>query len=99
MKKLIFDFIVSPLSVFENPFYNYIIITIIGLLAFYVAWNIVGKLGIRGKLGSLLHWIIRIITFVSIWFLCIIILLLTLFMLKKYAKKHSNSVLNKKIRK
>lgn len=116
MKKLIFDFIISPLSVFENPFYNYIIITIIGLLAFYVAWNIVRNLGIRGEFGSLLHWAIRTIAFVSIWFLCctvinmvlfiiaqwtyiliIIIVLLTLFILKKYSKKHPNSILNKKI--
>ena len=84
MKKLFFDFIVSPFSVFENPFYNYIIITIIGLLAFHISWNIVGKLGIRGELGSLLHWTIRIIAFVTIWFLCCIIINFILFIISQW---------------
>ena len=30
MKRFIFDFITSPFSLFENPFYDYIAIAVIG---------------------------------------------------------------------
>lgn len=34
MKRFIFDLIISPFSLFDNPFYNYIAMAIVGVLAF-----------------------------------------------------------------
>lgn len=33
MKKFMFEMITSPLSLFENPIYNYVAMTIIGYIA------------------------------------------------------------------
>lgn len=116
MKKILFDLMTSPLSLLENPIYNYIAMAIIGLVAFKIAFYLVGELGLRGEAGSIVHWIIRIIAFVIIWMLCCVtikiiifiaknwivvltsaMLLLILFLLRIYAEKHDNSILNKKI--
>lgn len=70
MKRMLFELLVSPLSISDNYFVNYIVIALIGLIAFKVAFKIVGDIGVRGGIGSLLHWTIRIITFVLIWGFC-----------------------------
>jgi len=62
--KQIYELITYPLSVIENPFYDFILLTIIGLISFVVAWNFVGESGIRGKAGSILHWTVRLIIMV-----------------------------------
>ena len=67
MKKFIFDYIVSSLTLFDNSLLNYIAMAIIGIFSFRIAFSIVGKIGIRGELGSIFHWIIRLIVFVLIW--------------------------------
>lgn len=55
MKKIIFDLITASYSLFDNPFYNYIAMLIVGSIAFAIAWNLVGEIGARGELGSILH--------------------------------------------
>ena len=116
MKSFIFDLITSPLSLFENPIYNYIAMGLIGTIAFAVAYRAVGELGLRGEAGSIAHWIIRFFVFVLIWLLCCIaikiitfimnnwlviiisiVLLLIVYLMKKYADSHPESKLNKKI--
>ena len=116
MKKFIFDFITSPFSLFENPFYDYIAIAVIGYIAYKIAYGIVGDIGLRREVGSIAHWIIRFIVFVTIWLVsCIIIkaitfiinnwiivticviMLLMLYIAKKYADAHPDSILNKKL--
>lgn len=116
MKKFIFDFITSPFSLFENPFYDYIAIAVIGYIAYKIAYGIVGDIGLRREAGSIAHWIIRFIVFITIWLVsCIIIkaitfiinnwiivticviMLLMLYIVKKYADAHPNSILNKKL--
>ena len=116
MKSFIFDLITSPLSLFENPIYNYIVMSIIGLVAFVIAYRTVGEMGLRGEAGSRVHWIIRLFITFFLWLVgCIIIktitfitdnilvsiicifLLLFVWLLKKYANKHSKCFLNKKI--
>ncbi len=79
MKKFIFDLITSSYSLFENPFYNYIAMFIVGSIAFAIAWNLVGEIGARGELGSILHWIIRFIAFIIIWFIFSILISIILF--------------------
>lgn len=116
MKSFIFDLITSPFSLFENPFYNYIAMAIIGAVAFGIAYRAVGELGLRGEAGSNAHWIIRFFVFVLIWLLCCIaikvitfiinnwlviiislIMILIVFIMKKYTDSHPESKLNKKI--
>lgn len=116
MKKFIFDLITSPLSLFENSFYNYIAMAIIGVIAFKIAFYIFGEIGLRGEAGSIVHWIIRLFAFAFIWLLCCIIinvikfilnnwiiilisaiLLVIIYVLYKYSKKHPQSILNKKL--
>ncbi len=116
MKKFIFDFITSPFSLFENPFYDYIAIAVIGYIAYKIAYSIVGDIGLRREAGSIAHWTIRFIVFVAIWLVsCIIIkaitfiinnwitvticaiMILIVYIAKKYADSHPESILNKKL--
>lgn len=116
MKKFFFDLITSPFSLFENPIYDYLVMTLIGAIAFVIAYRTVGELGLRGEAGSIAHWVIRFIVFSVIWVLCCLlirivyyikdnwitilicaIMLLLIFVAKKYANGHPNSFLNKRI--
>ena len=65
MKKTIFDLIAASFSLFENPIYNYTAMTIIGLIAFKLAFGFVGKSELRGEAGSIVHWIIRFLNLAS----------------------------------
>ena len=53
--------------------------TIIGSLAFIVAWNFVGETGIRGKAGSILHWTVRIIVMFLLCFITSLVIKLAIF--------------------
>lgn len=59
--KQLYELLTYPLSVIEDPFWDFVLLTIIGSISFAIAWNFVGETGIRGKTGSIFHWIIRII--------------------------------------
>ena len=48
MKKIIFDLLTSPLNVSDNYLIDYIIMAMIGFVAFKMAFKIVGDTGIRG---------------------------------------------------
>lgn len=50
MKKFLFELITSPVSLFENHIYDYIVMAIIGYIAYKVAFGAVGDLGLRGFL-------------------------------------------------
>ena len=67
--KQLYEMLTYPLSIIEDPFWDFVLMTIIGSLAFIVAWNFVGETGIRGKAGSILHWTVRIIV---MFLLCLI---------------------------
>ena len=59
---------------FDDAIYNYITLSIVGIIALKVAWNFVGKLYdygiITGKsLGSIIHWTIRLITFIFLFYI------------------------------
>lgn len=78
--KFLFEFVTEQFSLFENILYNYIAMVAVGFIAFSIAFRMVGTLYrldiIDGKfIGSLLHWIIRLIVFVVlIMFVSIVIL-------------------------
>ena len=72
MLKLLFEFLTSSFSVSENPISNYIIMAVVGYIAFLMAYNIVGWFYytdiIEGKgVGQILHWVIRLFIFVIIY--------------------------------
>lgn len=93
MKKFLFDLITSPLSLFENPFYNYIAMAIIGFIAFIIAFGIVGDLGLRGEAGSIVHWIIRLFVFVFIWLVCCVAIELITFIINNWIIITINAIL------
>ena len=69
----IFDRFTDPLTLPIEPLYEWIILGIIGLVAYAASFRIVGDMYDSGSisgsfLGSLFHWIIRLFIFVPIWF-------------------------------
>ena len=64
---LLYELITFPLSLFDNPIYDIIVMSIIGSISFTIAWRITGDLDIGGGLGSIVHWTIRLISTLIIW--------------------------------
>lgn len=58
---------------FDNVIYNYIIMAVIGLIAFEIAWKFVGNLYskdliVSKNLGSFIHWTVRLIVFLGVFY-------------------------------
>ena len=77
--KQLYELLTYPLSIIEDPFWNFVLMTIIGSLSFIVAWNFVGEIGIRGKAGSILHWTVRIIVMFLLCFITSLVIKLVIF--------------------
>lgn len=82
--KPVFEMITGEYVLFDNIIYNYITLSIVGIIALKVAWDFVGKLYdygiIMGKLsGSIIHWTIRLITFIVLFYILSGIIWLTKF--------------------
>lgn len=80
--KPIFEMITGEYILFENIIQNYIAMTIIGIIAFSIAWKTVEKLYqnhiIEGKIiGSIIHWSVRLIVFLIVFYIAIGFLWLT----------------------
>lgn len=72
--KFLFEYIVDSFSLLENPLDDYVVMAIIGIISYAIAYGLVGKLYnyhmIDGRgAGHILHWIIRLIVFVIIFYL------------------------------
>lgn len=63
MYKLIFEFLTEPLGLPVQWYWEYIILAIIGTIAFKIAWEI----SPGGRFGSEIHWTVRIVAFVVLW--------------------------------
>jgi CHASE2 domain-containing sensor protein len=60
---LFFDLLTDPLGLPINPIWEYVILLVIGEMAFRIAWDASpGGFG-----GSTIHWLVRIIVFAVIW--------------------------------
>jgi len=70
MIKVIFNLLISPLTISNNYLFNYLVTSLIGFIAFKIAFKVVGDIGFRGEMGSIMHWIIRFIVFLALWFIC-----------------------------
>ena len=72
MFKLFFELLTDPLGLPIDWIYEYIILGVIGVIAYLFAFNTVGNLYnsemIYGRFsGSLFHWIIRLFAFCLLW--------------------------------
>ena len=72
MLKFLFEYITNPLAINIDPIYEYIILFVIGTIAYVVAFRKVGQLYDRGFisgsiLGSIVHWTIRLVLFILMW--------------------------------
>lgn len=79
LKKMFFELLISPLTISDNYFVNSIIVSVLGFIAFKVAFKIVGDIGARGEVGSLLHWSIRLMVFFVLWFSCCVAVIIIRF--------------------
>lgn len=59
----VFDFLTNPLGLPINPLWEYLILLVIGAIAFQIAWNI----SPGGAFGSFIHWSTRLVVFVILW--------------------------------
>ena len=71
----VFDLVTSPFGLPVNPICEYIILAVIGLIAYKVAYALAGYFGTDSYNRKGLHWIIRILIFIVLWavvrFLCV----------------------------
>ena len=63
MLKFLFGVLTDPLGLPIDAIWEYLILAVIGAIAFGIAWNI----SPGGELGSLIHWVVRLIAFVILW--------------------------------
>ena len=63
MLKFIFTLLTDPFTLPVNPIWEYLILTILGILAFQIGW--VASPG--GALGSIIHWSVRLMAFLALW--------------------------------
>ena len=82
MKKIFFEMLISPLTISDNYLVNSIIMFLLGFIAFKVAFKIVGDIGVRGEIGSLLHWTIRFVVFLLLWIFCYLSIVTIKFVMK-----------------
>lgn len=69
----VFQLLTGKLELMDSYIDNYIIMTIIGVVAFSVAYSLVGKLYkhkiiVDRESGSLFHWTIRLIIFIGLFY-------------------------------
>ena len=70
--KFLFERLTDPLGLPINILAEYIILGVIGTIAYIVAIRIVGDMYHGGQIstrtgGSMVHWLIRLLFFVPIW--------------------------------
>jgi len=87
--KYVFERITDPLSLPIPWYWDYIIISIIGFIAYKVAFRSVGKLYDNNELntktgGRIVHWTIRLVVFVLIWFLVYAVIEITKFFIRNW---------------
>lgn len=68
----LFERLTDPLSLPINPLWEYLILLVIGSIAYTIAFSLVGEMYRSGNisggcLGSLFHWLIRLFVFVVVW--------------------------------
>lgn len=72
MFKFIFDLLTDPLGLPIEWYWEYIILLLIGAVAYAVAYRCVGNMYSGGMIdgstsGFFFHWLIRLVSFVVLW--------------------------------
>lgn len=72
MFKFIFDILTEPLGLPIEWYWEYIILAVIEMTAYHLAYNKVGDFYANGLIsgsgaGSFFHWVIRLVYFIVIW--------------------------------
>ena len=72
MFKFIFEILTDPLGLPIEWYWEYLILAVIGAIAYAVAYRCVGDMYSGGMIdgsisGSFFHWLIRLILFVALW--------------------------------
>lgn len=72
MFKFLFDILTDPLGLPIEWYYEYLILAVIGAVAYGIAYRCVGDIYHMGAIdgrtsGSFFHWLIRLILFVVLW--------------------------------
>lgn len=72
MFKLLFDLLIDPLGLPIEWYYEYLILAVLGAVAYGIAYRCVGDMYHMGAIdgrtsGSFFHWLIRLILFVVLW--------------------------------
>lgn len=68
----IFDILIDPLGLPISALWEFIILIIIGEVAYRIAFSMVGDMYRSGGIsssfvGSVFHWIIRLVVFIIVW--------------------------------
>lgn len=68
----LFNLLMYPLGLPINPLYSYIIMFVVGEIAYQIAFSLVGDLYDKNLLqsssgGSICHWFIRALVYIMIW--------------------------------
>lgn len=63
----IFDLLVSPFGLPINPVQEYILLAIVGGIAFLLAYRLAGRFGMDSRERKVLHWTFRFIIFIALW--------------------------------
>lgn len=82
--KSLFDLLVMPISIFDNVLLDFVVLGLVGVIAYRLAYFIIGETDLREIFKSIGHWTIRffiyctICYFIKIALLYIILLFLCL---------------------
>lgn len=66
----VLDLIETFLPLTGEPVLDTVLSIVIGVIAFRIAWAIAGQVECNSFWMSVIHWAIRIVGFVVLWFLC-----------------------------
>ena len=61
--KILFELLTSPLGLPIDAIWEYLILLVIGAIAFKIGWEI----SPGGPFGSLIHWVVRGLSFFVMW--------------------------------
>lgn len=72
MYKFLFELLINPLGLPIPAIYEYIVLALIDVFAFKIAWNE----SPGGFWGSEIHWLVRVFAFAVIWAIAYIIIII-----------------------
>lgn len=78
MGKLIYEILVNSLGLPIEPILEYVIIFLVNEIAHEIAYSF----SPRGKLGSLIYWITKLLSFIMMWAVLYFLIIIIQFIIK-----------------